>query len=217
MQYDLNVTFNGRALLFDLDGTLVDSIPAVDAAWTKFCVLNGLKPEEVLPLIHGRRAVESLRIVLPDGNEERHNEQLRAIEVEESRNVSAFPGVKQFLSKLTDVPWMIVTSGTRDVAQARLKASGIVSPRGAISGEEVHYGKPDPEPFLLGARRLNFEPHECIAFEDTRAGVLSAKRAGCITLGFGSEIGADCHFKHWDHLTVEVQFPSVLINIEPTL
>ena len=206
-----------KACLFDLDGTLADSIASVDVAWTKFCQLRGLNPKEVLKIIHGRRAVESLKLILPESDPEAENAILRSIEVEESQNVKAFPGAIEFLESLDGIPWLIVTSGTSDVAEARITSAGIKASPDRVTGEQVENGKPMPDPFLLGAKRLGMPPDQCIAFEDTRAGVLSAKTAGCIVLGFGDNLGADYHFRSWNDLKPERTADGLIVTINPPI
>lgn len=167
-----------RALLFDLDGTLIDSLPAVDRAWTTFCIRHGLDPDEVLPQIHGRRSIDSIRRMLPNLDAEAEDAYIRHLESSDTTGVTPLPGALDLLSALPPERWAVVTSGTSDVARARMAAAGIPPPEACVFGEDVMRGKPAPDPFLLAAKRLGFAPADCVGFEDTMAGVLSVEAAG---------------------------------------
>lgn len=172
------MTFSCRAILFDLDGTLINSIPAVDRAWRTWSVRNGLDPDYVLPRIHGRRSIDSIRLLAPHLDAEAENLVLRHLESTDTEGVTLIPGAIEFLQALPPVSWTVVTSGTSDVAQARMQATSIPVPLGAVYGEDVANGKPAPDPYLLAADRLGIPPSECLVFEDTLAGVRSAHAAG---------------------------------------
>lgn len=169
--------FTFSALLFDVDGTLVDSIPAVDRAWGAFSRRHGLEPKEVMPKIHGRRSIDSIRLLLPHVDAEAEDAWLRERESTDTEGVVAIPGAIELIGALT-APWAIVTSGTTDVGSARIRAAGIPTPRVAVFGEEVTKGKPEPDPFLLAAERLGIAPEECVVFEDTLAGIRAGHAAG---------------------------------------
>ncbi len=167
------------AFLFDLDGTLIDSLPAVERSWARYAAGAGLDPAEILPHIHGRRSLDTLRLLAPHLDAEVENMKLRKIETADTAGVRALAGSRSFTASLPQGSWTVVTSGTSDVAQARLRAVGIPIPALAVYGEDVENGKPHPEPFLLAAARLRVPADRCVAFEDTLAGVQSAKAAGC--------------------------------------
>ncbi|MHB8635036.1 MAG: HAD-IA family hydrolase [Fimbriimonadaceae bacterium] len=178
-----------RGLLFDLDGTLIDSLHAVDRAWTTWALRHGLEPAEVLPRIHGRRSIESIQAILPLADAEAENLLLRQIESSDTAGIKALPGAVDFLRSLPMDRWGVVTSGTGDVASARLAAAGIPIPRACVFGEDVAFGKPHPEPYLLGASYLGLEPADVVAFEDTSAGLQSILGAGmrAVAVGFPYE------------------------------
>ena len=207
--------FDCLGVLFDLDGTLVDSLPAVDHSWTRFCFLHGLDPEVVLPAIHGKKAVDSIRQWLPDLDADEQNVILRGYEVADSSTVRAFPGALEFFDSLPALQRLVVTSGTRDVAWARLTASGLPAEDRYVTGEQVVRGKPHADPFVEGAHRLGLAPGQCVAFEDTAAGVQSAKAAGCTTISFRSDVGADAKFDDWSQLSAVVVGPTIRISLMP--
>ena len=173
-----------KGFLFDLDGTLVDSLPAVEHAWTNWANSRGLAPEEVLGFIHGKQAITSIRHFMPGESEEAIQAQFRLIEKIESEDINgitALPGAVELLERLNklSMPWAIVTSGSVPVARARHAAGELATPEIFITAELVARGKPNPDPYLLGAQRLGLKPEECVVVEDAPAGVLSGLAAGC--------------------------------------
>lgn len=165
--------------------------------------LRGLNPDEHLASIHGKRAIDSLARLLPGCDPYAENAVLRVIECEESADVRPFAGVQEFLASLPPERWAIVTSGTEDVAMSRIRASGIPIPGKLVTAEWVQNGKPHPDPFLCGAAQLGIEPSRCLAFEDTAAGVVSARTAGCVVAGVTCEIDADLVVEDWNALRAE--------------
>lgn len=169
--------FEFDAILFDLDGTLIDSLPAVDRCWTEWCERNGLDPKEIVRRIHGRRAIESIRLFAPNADANVEDAWLRQKESTDLEGVTPITGALDFIASLTGT-WAIVTSGTSDVAKPRLRKVGIAEPAVAVFGEDVTKGKPAPDPFLLAAQRLGLDPARCLVFEDTPAGVTAGHAAG---------------------------------------
>jgi sugar-phosphatase len=178
------------AILFDLDGTLISSIAAVDRAWGAFCRRHGLDVSFVLPQIHGRRSIDSIRALLPHVDAEAEDAWIREREATDTDGVYALPGVLEFVSSLT-CPWTVVTSGTSDVARARLRAAGLPEPPVAVFGEDVKNGKPAPDPFRLGSERLGIPPERCLAFEDTVAGIRSAHAANMKAIALTTSVAVD--------------------------
>ena len=172
-----------RGFLFDLDGVLVDSTPAVARCWTKWAILHGFKdPEEIVRIAHGRPSIATMRELLPDGDYEAENRQMERWEIENIADVVALPGAVQLLHALPPERWAIVTSCTRPLAEVRIRAGGFPSPKHLITSSDITRGKPDPEPYLKGAAALGLAPADCIVVEDAPAGIRSGKAAGTSVL-----------------------------------
>ncbi|AGQ32102.1 sugar phosphatase [Serratia liquefaciens] len=173
-----------KGFLFDLDGTLVDSLPAVERAWVNWAKRRGVDPQDVLDFIHGKQAITSLRHFMPDESEAAIQQEfllLEQVEAQDTEGVTALPGAAALLARLNqlDIPWAIVTSGSIPVATARRNAGGLPQPEVFITAEQVKKGKPQPDAYLLGAERLGLAPQDCVVVEDAAAGILSGLAAGC--------------------------------------
>ncbi|MBN6029928.1 sugar phosphatase [Pantoea ananatis] len=173
--------------LFDLDGTLVDSLPAVERAWSNWGARHGIAADEILNFIHGKQAITSLRHFMAGQSEAAIQAEFLALEkteAEDTDGVRALPGAKALLTQLNalQIPWAIVTSGSVPVAHARHKAAGLPQPAVFITAEQVAKGKPEPDPYLLGAERLSLSPADCVVVEDAPAGVISGLAAGCAVI-----------------------------------
>ncbi|HIE4391480.1 sugar phosphatase [Serratia liquefaciens] len=173
-----------KGFLFDLDGTLVDSLPAVERAWVNWAKRRGVDPQDVLDFIHGKQAITSLRHFMPGESEAAIQQEfllLEQVEAQDTEGVTALPGAAALLARLNqlDIPWAIVTSGSIPVATARRNAGGLPQPEVFITAEQVKNGKPQPDAYLLGAERLGLAPQDCVVVEDAAAGILSGLAAGC--------------------------------------
>ncbi|CCV29194.1 putative haloacid dehalogenase-like hydrolase [Yersinia enterocolitica (type O:9) str. YE212/02] len=173
-----------KGFLFDLDGTLVDSLPAVERAWIGWAQSRGIDPSEVIEFIHGKQAITSLRhFMLGASDAELQAEflALEHIEANDTDGVTALPGAVSLLERLNSlsIPWAIVTSGSVPVASARRTAGHLPEPKVFVTAEQVKHGKPMPDAYLLGAERLGLAPADCIVVEDAPAGILSGLAAGC--------------------------------------
>ncbi|MBB5711608.1 HAD-IA family hydrolase [Sphingomonas xinjiangensis] len=182
------------ALLFDMDGTLIDSSVAVERTWRSWCGRHGINPEPLLAECHGVQDAELIQRFGGAGlsivEEERWLLDTATADVE---GVVAIEGVSAFLARLGSTPWAIVTSASRKLAAARLGAAGIPLPKIIIAAEDVSRGKPDPEGFLRAARELGVEITECLIFEDSAAGVASARAAGGSLVIVGGLVDAEAH------------------------
>lgn len=173
-----------KGFLFDLDGTLVDSLPVVERAWTQWAERHGISPQQVLDFIHGKQAITSLRHFMPNATEAELQHEftlLEQVEAEDTDGVHALPGALALLERINalGIPWAIVTSGSVPVANARRLAGGVPLPEVFITSERVKQGKPQPDAYLLGAQGLGLAPQDCVVVEDAPAGILSGLAAGC--------------------------------------
>jgi mannitol-1-/sugar-/sorbitol-6-phosphatase len=166
--------FNCSAILFDLDGVLVDSTRSVDRQWRKWAQENNLEPDAVVRAAHGRRTIETVRQVAPHLNAEAEMRKIERLEVEDTDGVVVMPGAADLLRSIPDGRWCVVTSGTRLLATGRLRVANLPTPGIMVSADDVTKGKPDPEPYLKGAKLLGTKPEECLVIEDAPAGVRAA-------------------------------------------
>lgn len=166
------------AVLFDLDGVLIDSTPAVTRVWEQWAREHGFSPEEVVYNAHGRPSIETLREYLPDADHEVENREVERREIADLEGVVPLPGARELLSMLPPGRWTIATSCTRPLAEVRIRAAGLPVPQKIITSSDIVKGKPDPEPYLKAAALLGFPAAECVVFEDVRAGIRAGKAAG---------------------------------------
>lgn len=174
--------FPGRsfgAFLFDMDGTIVNSIAAAERVWTAWAVRHGLDVETFLPTIHGMRAVETIRrLELAGIDVEGEARDLGLAEIADVEGVEAIDGAAAFLASLPTERWAIVTSAPRKLAERRLEAAGLPAPPLFVTGDDVTNGKPAPDCFLLAAETLGRRASDCLVFEDAPAGIKAGEAAG---------------------------------------
>ena len=173
-----NMQIQCRALLFDMDGVLVDSTPAVARVWTNWANRFGLDPGEVVRQAHGRPSIATIRELLPAADHRAEDQAIEKAEIEDIEDVIALPGATQLLSALPNDRFAVVTSATRALAVVRLRAAGFAIPKHLISFNDIERGKPDPEPYLRGAQVLGLSAASCVVIEDAPAGIQSGKAAG---------------------------------------
>ena len=172
------MTFICKAILFDLDGVLVDSTQAVERVWRKWAAQHKLDPQLVLEHAHGRRTIETIRIVAPQLDADAETDNVEEMEIADKEGIIAIPGAAHLVRSLPSDRFIIVTSATRALASARLRYAGFPVPERLITADDVTEGKPSPEPYLKGAAALRIAPPDCLVFEDTPAGVESARASG---------------------------------------
>jgi sugar-phosphatase len=172
------VIITASAMLFDLDGVLVDSTPAIRRVWTKWCLARGFDPEKTVREAHGRPSIETVRELLPDADAEAENRAIEQGEIEDLEGVVALPGALDLLAALPADRWTIVTSCTTELAEVRIRAAGLPLPPTLVTSSDLTNGKPHPEPYLKGASVLGFPPADCLVVEDVPAGIHSGKDAG---------------------------------------
>lgn len=176
------------ALLFDLDGVLINSTPAVARVWRKWAIERGFNPEDVVARAHGRPSLTTVREYLPHADHELENREVERREIEDLEGIVPLPGALGLLASLPRERWTIVTSCTRQLAQVRIKAAGLPLPEKLITSNDVTHGKPDPEPYLKGARILGVSPEECLVLEDVPAGVKAGKAGGARVVAFTTTV-----------------------------
>ncbi len=165
------------ALLFDLDGVLIDSTPAVERVWTRWAIEHGFNPQEVVRRAHGRPSITTLREYLPDADHLAENAKVEQAEIEDLEGVVPLPGALELLRSLPPERWTIITSCTRPLAEVRIRAAGLPQPKFFITSTDVKNGKPHPEPYRTGAERLGISAKDCVVVEDAPAGIRAGRAA----------------------------------------
>lgn len=178
VRYHARVIITASAVLFDLDGVLVNSTPAITRVWEKWSIEHGFDPERTTRDAHGRPSIEVVRELLPEADADAENQKIELAEIEDTEGVIPLPGALELLTSLPPVRWAIVTSCTRPLAEVRIRAAGLPLPSAIITSSDIINGKPHPEPYLKGALALGVEAADCVVVEDVPAGVRSGKAAG---------------------------------------
>jgi len=171
-----------KGVLFDLDGVLVDSTPAVARVWSWWAREHGFNPEETVRKAHGRPSIATIRELLPDADHEAENREVERREIEDLEGVVPLPGALEILNALPQTSWAIATSCTKPLAQVRIRAAGLPSPRFLVTADDIRQGKPNPEPYLKAAELLGLEAEDCIVIEDAPAGIRAGKASGARVL-----------------------------------
>jgi mannitol-1-/sugar-/sorbitol-6-phosphatase len=179
------------ALLFDMDGVLIDSTPAAARVWRNWALAHGFDPQEVVARAHGRPSIMTIRDYLPYADHEAENRIVERQEIEDLEGVVPLPGARELLAALPPERWTISTSATRPLAEVRLRAAGLCVPERIITATDITHGKPHPEPYLKAAAALGFAPEDCVVVEDAVAGVQSGRAAGARVIGFPSTFTAE--------------------------
>lgn len=181
-----------RALLLDMDGTLVNSDAVVERIWRRWAERHGLDGDEVMQVVHGRQGHASMAVLLPDRPMEQNyadNARMLAEETADVAGVVPIPGAPEFLASLRGLPHALVTSADVALAMARMAAAGLGMPQVRVTAESVGASKPDPEGFLKGAAELGLAPEDCVVFEDSGAGIAAGRSAGMRVVGVGPRAG----------------------------
>lgn len=179
-------TFECAAILFDLDGVLVDSTGSVDRQWRMWAEESNIDPGKVLEIAHGVRTIEVVRKLAPHLDAAAEVVRIEKREAEDHQGVSVMPGAPELLKAIPEGRWCVVTSGTRHLATSRLKLANLPTPKVLVSADDVSRGKPDPEPYLMGASLLGMNPAECLVIEDAPAGIRAAHAGGMKAIGLTS-------------------------------
>ena len=170
-------TIQCQGVLFDLDGVLVDSTPAVARVWKIWAQKHGFNPEETTRKAHGRPSLTTIRELLPNADHDAENAKVERMEIEDVEGVVPLPGATELLQALPADRWSVVTSCTRPLALVRLRVAGLPIPEKLVTSSDIVNGKPHPEPYLKGAQLLGVAPSDCIVLEDAPAGIRSGKAA----------------------------------------
>ncbi|MET9521565.1 HAD family hydrolase [Streptomyces coeruleorubidus] len=177
-----------RALLLDMDGTLVNSDASVERVWRRWSERHGLDGDEVMKVVHGRQGYASMALLLPGRPMEQNyadNAKMLAEETADTEGVVPIPGAPEFLASLRGLPHALVTSADVPLSTARMAAAGLDLPEVRVTAESVGASKPDPEGFLKGAAELGAAPADCVVFEDSGAGIAAGRSAGMTVVGVG--------------------------------
>jgi len=188
-----------EVVLFDLDGVLVDSSQCITRHWQEWADRHSLDIDEIMQVAHGLRSGDTMRLVAPHLDIEAEERQYMAMEETDHEGVTAIDGARQVLARLPAESWAIVTSGSARLARGRLAYVGLPVPNVLVTAEDVKDGKPSPEPYLLGAKRLGVPFDKCVVIEDAPAGIQAGKSAGMRVVGIAAthtrqallETGAD--------------------------
>ncbi len=173
-----NVKLTCKAVLFDMDGTLVDSTRVVELAWGWWAARHKIPVEAVLSFSHGRPNIATIEYFSPTRDHGEELEEMKRYEETHLEGVLAVPGAAQVVHALKNHRWAIVTSAWRALAEARVVAAGLPLPKVIVPADEIRNGKPHPEGYLRAAERLGVTPKECLVFEDTRPGIEAGLNAG---------------------------------------
>lgn len=175
-----------RAVLFDMDGVLISSIEADERSWLRWAKLHGMEATFSIHSTHGRRTIDTIRALRPDLDLAIELERMEDFDAEDTAGLTVYPGVRELLTALSLTQWSIVTSASERVMRHRLGALNLPVPPKIVTSESVSLGKPNPEPYQLGASQLGLLPADCLVMEDSPSGIRAAKTAGCFVIAVAS-------------------------------
>ncbi len=211
------LTLRARALLLDMDGTLVHSTGEVETVWRLWCRRHRLDPEPVLAMCHGVRSRDVIRTLAPQLDLAQEVALLDDLEIHHTGQAEALAGARTLLASLPVERWALVTSASQRVARHRLRSAGLPLPALLVGAEDVEYGKPDPDPYLLAAERLGLAAADCLVFEDAPAGISSALRAGCRVVQVGGRQrlspGISALIQDWRQVSVVVEAEGLQLTL----
>jgi mannitol-1-/sugar-/sorbitol-6-phosphatase len=176
------VVLHPLGILFDMDGVLISSLGSVERSWEKWAVSRGIDPSLAIRTAHGRRAIETVRLLRPDLNDLAELEWIEEMEVADNVGLEILAGVCPILRALPEKFWTVVTSATERLARSRMAHGGVPVPARIVSADVVAQGKPHPEPYLKGAELLGLAPADCLVIEDSASGAEAGHAAGCRVL-----------------------------------
>ncbi len=212
-----------KAILFDLDGVLIDSTRAVARVWRRWAVEHGFDPDQVVARAHGRPSLTTVREYLPNADHAAENREVERREMEDLEGVVLLPGAARLLAELPPDRWTIVTSCTRPLAETRLRAAGLPVPGRMVTSNDITQGKPHPEPYLKGASVLGFSAADCVVVEDVPAGIRAGKASGASVIAFRTTMkdpelvaaGADWVLSNCSDISVAKQTSDLTLILNP--
>jgi len=200
MQIAPGTRFSARALLFDMDGTLVDSTVSVERVWGNWAESHGVSFAEVAHRMHGRRALDIMRDLVPPGvDPEVEVEIVNHNELVDTDGIVAIRGAAELLASLPRRAWALVTSAQLPLASARMGAGGLSLPEVVVTADDIAVGKPNPACYQLALKRLGLQPDDAIVFEDAPSGLAAGRAAGCRTIAIASTMPTE-NLAHEDWL-----------------
>jgi sugar-phosphatase len=208
-----------EAILFDLDGVLVDSHAVVERTWRRWIERHAIHVPDIVRRAHGRRSIETVREVAPQLDADEEVRWLAEAELGDFDGVVALPGAGSMLEVLREGEWAVVTSGGRELARRRLMHSNLPVPGVLIAAEDVAIGKPAPDGYLMAAARLGRLPSNCVVIEDTPAGIQAGRRSGARTVALTTTFpitvlaGADVIVNNLSHLVVQRTNSALAIHV----
>jgi sugar-phosphatase len=176
------VTVRCKGILFDMDGILISSLGSVERSWHTWAVSRGVDPAVAIRTAHGCRAIETIRILAPQLDDNAELKAIEDLEVSDNEGLAVLPGIPELLAALPANRWTVVTSATERLARIRLAAGDIPVPERIITADMVENGKPHPEPYLRGAEILGLPASDCVVFEDAGSGTKAGRAAGCTVI-----------------------------------
>lgn len=184
------VELSAEVLLFDMDGTIVDSTTSVVRAWSRFADRYGMDADAILSVAHGRPTVEVVAMFAPPGMDvAAEATRIEAEEIDRTDGIVEVQGAKALLESLDPARWAVVTSATRALTVKRMAATGLPHPKVLVAADDVTDGKPHPEPYLMAAEALGVDAASAVVFEDAEAGLRSALAAGTVPVVVGGHDG----------------------------